>query len=41
MTPFSDELDVAFREGVTDAEIEAKIRDLFFWSYIMVWPHLI
>jgi len=33
-----DELDLAFREGATDAEIEAKIRDLFFWSYIMRNP---
>jgi hypothetical protein len=32
------ELDVAFREGATDAEIEAKLRDLFFWSYIVRNP---
>ena len=33
-----NELDLAFREGATDAEIEAKICDLFFWSYIVRNP---
>jgi hypothetical protein len=34
----NSEFNVAFREGATDAEIEAKIRDLFFWSYIVRNP---
>jgi hypothetical protein len=29
---------LAFREGATDVEIEAKLRHLFFWSYIMREP---
>jgi hypothetical protein len=34
--PLTDsELDLAFSEGATDVEIEAKLRHLFFWSYIM------
>jgi hypothetical protein len=32
------EFDLAFREGAKDDEIEAKLRDLFFWSYIMRDP---
>jgi hypothetical protein len=37
--PLTDsELDLAFREGATDGEIEAKLRHLFFWSYIMRDP---
>jgi hypothetical protein len=37
--PLADsEIDTAFREGATDDEIEAKLRDLLFWSYIMRDP---
>jgi hypothetical protein len=37
--PLSDnDFAVAFREGATDEEIEAKLRDLFFWCYIMRNP---
>src|SRR5262249_23197918 len=37
--PLTDsELDLAFRKGATDVEIEAKLRHLFFWSYIMRDP---
>jgi hypothetical protein len=32
------EFDAAFREGAKDEEIEATIRDLFFWSYIVRSP---
>ena len=32
------ERDVAFREGATDEEIEAALRDLCFWSYILRDP---
>jgi hypothetical protein len=31
-------MDLAFRDGVTDAEIETKLRDLMFWSYVMRDP---
>jgi hypothetical protein len=33
-----EEMDTAFREGATDEEIEVKLRDLMFWSYIMRDP---
>jgi hypothetical protein len=37
--PLTDgELDLAFREGATDEEIEFKLRDLRRWSYIMRDP---
>jgi hypothetical protein len=37
--PLTDsEFDTAFRKGATDDEIEAKLRDLLFWSYIMRDP---
>jgi hypothetical protein len=37
--PLTDsELDLAFREGATDEEIEFKLRDLMRWSYIMRDP---
>jgi hypothetical protein len=37
--PLTDrEFDVAFREGSTDEDIEAVLRHLVFWSYIMRDP---
>ena len=37
--PLTDsELDLAFRKGATDDDICAKLRDLFFWSYIVRNP---
>jgi hypothetical protein len=33
-----DEMEVSFREGATDEEIEGKLRHLMFWSYIMRNP---
>jgi hypothetical protein len=33
-----NERDSTFRDGATDAEIEVKLRDLFFWSYIVRNP---
>jgi len=37
--PLTDqEFDAAFREGATDEDIEAVLRDLVFWSYIMRNP---
>jgi hypothetical protein len=37
--PLTDrELDAVFRKGATDEEIEAVLRHLFFWSYIMRDP---
>jgi hypothetical protein len=37
--PINDEeFEVAFRQGATDEEIEAAIRDLRFWSYILRDP---
>ena len=37
--PLTDsELDLAFRVGATDEEIEFKLRDLMRWSYIMRDP---
>jgi hypothetical protein len=33
-----NELDLAFREGATDEDIEAVLRDRVFWSYIMRNP---
>ena len=37
--PLKDkDYNVAFREGATDEEIEAELRDLFVWSHIMRDP---
>jgi hypothetical protein len=37
--PLTDsELDLAFRKGATDEEIGAKIRDLFYWCYLVRNP---
>ena len=37
--PLTDsEFDLAFRQGATDEEIFAKLRNLRFWSYIMRNP---
>jgi hypothetical protein len=34
--PLTDrELNAAFREGASDEDIEAVLRDLAFWSYVM------
>jgi len=33
-----NELDIAFREGATDDQIEAVLRNLIFWSYIVRNP---
>ena len=33
-----EEMEIAFREGATDEEIEVKLRDLMLWSYIMRDP---
>jgi hypothetical protein len=33
-----EEWKISFREGATDEEIEVKLRDLMFWSYIMRDP---
>ena len=37
--PLTDrELNAAFREGASDEDIEAVLRDLVFWSYVMRDP---
>ena len=37
--PLTDaEMEIAFREGATDEEIELKLRDLMLWSYMMRDP---
>ena len=33
-----EEMELAFREGATDEEIEGKLRHLIFWSYIVRDP---
>jgi len=34
----TSEMNVVFRQGLTDEDIGAAIRDLFFWSYILRNP---
>jgi hypothetical protein len=33
-----EEMELSFREGATDEEIEVKLRHLIFWSYIVRDP---
>jgi hypothetical protein len=33
-----EEMELAFREGASDEEIEVKLRHLIFWSYIVRDP---
>ena len=33
-----EETEISFREGATDEEIEVKLRDLLFWSYVVRDP---
>ena len=37
--PLTDgEMEIAFREGATDEEIELKLRDLMLWSHVLRDP---